>query len=188
MWPHWRHNAHIWAWKLTWPHGEKNTHTQGFAPHSSPSFNDRVEPGNKRDACAVQPQAFPLRSHVIGIVGTCADRQTTPQVPRIHRSLCPTRPTAHAQTLKRSPRPLASPSVHKKHTLYGGQHHCIGFNESREWPKLHTGRMWRPSGVTPLTLIGKHKKGCLLHGYWSHVMRMWPWNIMVESCEWPRFE
>ena len=59
-------------------------------------------------------QAFPLRSHVNGIVGACADRQTTPQVPRIHRSLFPPRPTAHAQTLKRSPRPLASPEVNKK--------------------------------------------------------------------------
>ena len=165
--------------KVTWPD-----------PHTWHSLNDRVRPGNEWDACAVQPQAFPLRSHVNGIVGTCADRPTTPQVPRIHRSLCPTRPTAHAQTLKRSPRPLAFPSVHKKrtHTLYWRQHHCISFNESRQCPKLQAGRVWRPSDVTPLTLIGKHKKGCLLHGYWSHVMRMRPWNVMVESCEWPRFE
>ena len=67
---------------------------------------------------------FPLRSHVNGIVGTCADHPTTPQVPRIHVSTCPTRPTTHAQTLKRSPRPLASPEVNKN-TLYRGQHHLI---------------------------------------------------------------
>ena len=52
------------------------------------------------------------------------------------------------------------------------------------WLKRKEG--WLES--TPLTLIGKHKKGCLPLGYGSHVMRMWPWNIMVESCEGPRFE
>ena len=111
-WPKWRHNAHIWASKFTWPHRKKNT------THSSHSFNDRVEPGDKRDACAVQPQTFTLRSHVNRIVSTCADRPSTPQVPRVHVSLCPPRPTAHAQTLKRSPRPFASPSVNKKHTVW----------------------------------------------------------------------
>ena len=105
------HPIHVTPWG-------KEHHTQEVDPHSSHSFIDRVKPGNKRDACAVQPQAFPLRSHVNGIIGTCADRPTTPQVPRIHRSLCPPRPTAHAQTLKRSPSPLASLSVHKNT-------HCI---------------------------------------------------------------
>ena len=66
------------------------------------------------DACAVGPKAFALRSHVNGIVDTCADRQTTPQVPRIPMSTFPRRPTAHAQTMKSSPRPLASPEVHEK--------------------------------------------------------------------------
>ena len=44
-------NAHIWAWFYTWPHGIKNTHTQELNPHFSHSFNDRVEPGYKRDVC-----------------------------------------------------------------------------------------------------------------------------------------
>ena len=64
---------------------------------------------------AVGAQAFALRSHVNGIVGTCADRQTTPQVPRIPVSLFPRRPTAHAQTMKSSPRPLASQKSRKTH-------------------------------------------------------------------------
>ena len=75
----------------------------------------RGEPGLR--ACAVGPEAFALRSHVNGIVDTCADRQTTPQVPRIPMSTFPRRPTAHAQTMKSSPRPLASPEVHEKHTV-----------------------------------------------------------------------
>ena len=65
----------------------------------------------------VLPNAFALRIHVNGIVGTCADRQNTPQVPRIYVSTFPHRPTAHAQTLKRIPRPLASPEVNEKHTV-----------------------------------------------------------------------
>ena len=70
------------------------------------------------DACAVGPKAFALRSLVNGIVGTCADRQIAPQVPRIPMSTFPRRPTAHAQTMKSSPRPLTSPEVHEKT-------HCI---------------------------------------------------------------
>ena len=58
-------------------------------------------------------QAFALRSHVNEIVGTCAVHQTTPQVPRMPVSLCPRRPTAHAQVMKSSPRPLASPKSRK---------------------------------------------------------------------------
>ena len=69
------------------------------------------------DACAVGAQAFALRSHVNGIVGTCADRQTTPQVPRIPVSLFSRRPTAHAQTMKSSPRPLASQKSRKTHYM-----------------------------------------------------------------------
>ena len=75
----------------------------------------RGEPGVR--ACAVGPEAFALRSHVNGIVDTCADRQTTPQVTRILISLFPRRAIAHAQTTKSSPRPLASPEVHEKHTV-----------------------------------------------------------------------
>ena len=71
------------------------------------------------DACAVGPKAFALRSHVNGIVDTCADRQTTPQFPRILMSTFPPRPTAHAQTMKSSPRPLASQKSMKKHTVWG---------------------------------------------------------------------
>ena len=37
--------------------------------------------------------------------------------PPIYMSVFPHRPTAHAQTLKRIPRPLASPEVSKKHTV-----------------------------------------------------------------------
>ena len=37
--------------------------------------------------------------------------------PRIHMSTFSHRPTAHAQTLKRIPRPLASPEVNEKHTV-----------------------------------------------------------------------
>ena len=44
-------NAHIWAWFYTWPHGIKNTRTQELNSHSWHSFNDRVEPGYKRDVC-----------------------------------------------------------------------------------------------------------------------------------------
>ena len=81
------------------------------------------------DACAVLPKAWSLHSHVIGIVGTCADRQYTPQVPRIHVSLFPHRPTAHAPTLKLAP----DPSHHQKslkNTLYLGQNHYNGFNKN----------------------------------------------------------
>ena len=62
-------------------------------------------------------QAFTLRSHVNEIVGTCADRQTTPQVPRMPVSLFPRRPTAHAQVTKSGPRPLASPKSRKTHKI-----------------------------------------------------------------------
>ena len=108
-WLMWRHNAHIWSCKPTWPHGEKNTHTQEFDPHGSHSFND---------ACAVWPKTFTMRSHVNGIIGPCADRQNSPQVSRIRMSLFLRRPATHAQTMKRSPRPLASLKIHEKHTVW----------------------------------------------------------------------
>ena len=111
-WLMWRHNAHIWAWKFTWPHRVKNTHTQAFDPHCSHSFID---------ACAVWPKTFTMRSHVNGVVGSCADRPNSPQVPRIRVSLFSRRPTTHAQTMKRSPRPLASLKAHEKT-------HCIEVN------------------------------------------------------------
>ena len=148
------HVVHVTPWG-------KEHHTQEVDPHTSHSFNDRVEPGDKWDACAVQSQTFILRSHVIGIVGTCANRQTTPQVPRIHRSTFPPRPTAHAQTLKRSPSPLASPEVNKN-TLYGGQHHLIQKQVSRMPCHVCDARMTsRPLFFTSIHIT---KKGYLLPG------------------------
>ena len=66
-----------------------------------------------------------MRSHVNGIVGTCADRQNTPQVPCIYMNTFLHRPTAHAQTLKRIPKPFASPEVNKN-TLYWKNKHFVG--------------------------------------------------------------
>ena len=87
-------------------------------PPSSPDFNDRVEPGNKWDACADQSQAFsPAQSREWDRRHMRRPPNDSPG-PRIHRSLFPPRPTAHAQTLKRSPRPLASPEVNEKHTVW----------------------------------------------------------------------
>ena len=64
MWLMWRHNAHIWAWFYTWPHGIKNTHTQELNLHSSHSFNDRVEPGYKRDVGDLQMRSRPFFSFI----------------------------------------------------------------------------------------------------------------------------
>ena len=130
-------------------HGIKNTRTQELNLHCSHSFMERR--AWWLNACAVGPKAFALRSHVNGIVGTCADRQTTPQVPRIPVSLFPRRPTAHAQTMKSSPRPLASQSQ-EKHTLWRST--STFFNQHiarRAWLKV--GRVWRPSDVTPIFCI-----------------------------------
>ena len=69
------------------------------------------------DACAVGPKAFALRSHVNGIVDTCADRQTTPQVPRIPMSTFPPRPTAHAQNAQNKPQTPRIPGSQEKHTV-----------------------------------------------------------------------
>ena len=89
-------------------HGESN------------KLTDRKTPGCIwcLHACAVWPNGFALRSHVNGIVGTCADRQNSSQIPRIYVSLFPHGPTAHAQTMKKKPQTLASPEVHEKITLY----------------------------------------------------------------------
>ena len=86
------------------------------------------------DACVVGPKAFALRSHVNGIVGTCGDRQTTPQVPRIPMSTFPRRPTMHVQTMKVAPDP-SHPQKSMKNTLYGGQNQLF-FNQqiaNRAW-------------------------------------------------------
>ena len=72
-------------------------------------------------------KAFTLRSHVNEIVGTYAAHQTTRQVPRMPVSLCPRRPTAHAQVMKSGPRPLASPKSRKNtqdldpHMVFNGR-------------------------------------------------------------------
>ena len=107
-------NAHIWAWFDTWPHEIKNTRTQELNLHAWHSFIEKsLVVGRMRN----RVQAFALRSHVNEIVGTCAVHQTTPQVPRMPVSLCPRRPTAHAQVMKNSPRPLASPKSRKTHKI-----------------------------------------------------------------------
>ena len=95
--------------------GHKNSRDpMGKRTRSHKSLNPCVWSGY---ACAVLPKAWTLRSHVSGIVGTCEDHQNTPQVPRIHMSLFPHRPTARAPTLKLA-RPLASPKVIEKHTVW----------------------------------------------------------------------
>ena len=160
----WRHNAHIWAWKFTWPHGKKNRHTKKLDPHSSHSFND---------ACAVWPKTFTLRSHVNGVVGPCADRPNSPQVSRIHMSLFSGRPTTHAQTMKRSPRPLASLKSPWKNTLYGGQHQSFLMNVPRRtW--VQAGRVWRPSDVTPMVFYNFNK--------WTSERVFASW--LKRSCVW----
>ena len=131
------------------------------------------------DACAVRPKAFALRSHVNGIVGTCADRQTTPQVPRIPMSTFPRRPTAHAQTLKTSPRPLASPEVHEKHTVWRSK--STFFNENLDSSLVTSGTYVTSKRRHALDdLIHKVNVRCLLPGGRRHEQWMRPWNIMVE--------
>ena len=44
------------------------------------------------------PMALALRNQVSEIAGTCVDRQNTPQVPRIHMSAFPHRPSAYAHS------------------------------------------------------------------------------------------
>ena len=117
IWPMWLidvTNAHIWAWFDTWPLGIKNTRTQELNLHSWHSFNEKSLVVRRMRSGA---QAFALRSHVNEIVGTCAVHQSTPQVPRMPVSLCPCGPTAHAQVMKSSPRPLASPKSRKTHKI-----------------------------------------------------------------------
>ena len=84
-------------------------------------------------------QAFALRSHVNGIVGTCADRQTTPQVPRMPVSLFPRGPTTHAQTTKSSPRPLASQKSRTTHSIEVNIHFFNQHIANRAW--LQAGRV-----------------------------------------------
>ena len=175
MWLIWRHNAHIWAWKFTWPHGEKNRHTKSSIHIVHIVFND---------ACAVLPKTCTLRSHVNGVVGSCADRLNGPQVPRIRVSLFSRRPTTHAQTMKRSPRPLASLKVHEKT-------HCIEVNINlflmniprKAW--LQVGRVWGPNDVTPIffftNLMSEQQKGCLFPGWRGHVFGVRPQNAMMET-------
>ena len=140
------------------------------------------------DACAVGPKAFALRSHVNGIVGTCADRQTTPQVPRIPVSLFPRRPTAHAQTTKSSPRPLASQKSRKTHCFRVKKIIFVIKWKTNLEPGLQAGRVWRPSDVTPLILMNEQKKWCLPLGRKSHERWMRPFDIVVVTCVWPWFD
>ena len=95
-WPKWRQRLPNMVIMFTWPHGVKNRRIYRKTPIVAWWL----------DACAVRTYGFALRSHVNAIVGSCADRQNSPQVPRIRVSLFSRRPTAHAQSMKRSPRPL----------------------------------------------------------------------------------
>ena len=116
MWLLWRHTH---CFNPRDPLGIKNTHTQELNLHAWHSFNEKsLVVGRMRNGV----QAFALRSHVNEIVGTCAVHQTTPQVPRMPVSLCPRRPTTHAQVMKSSPRPLASPKSRKTHTRFRSTH------------------------------------------------------------------
>ena len=133
-------------------------------------------------------KAFALRSHVNEIVGTCAVHQTTPQVPRIPMSLCPRRPTAHAQVMKSSPRPLASPKS-RKNTQDLDPHMIFLMDESRvslvtcgtcvtpEWRHAHFFALIYRMNISYLLLRGR-----------SHERWMRPFDIMVVTCEWPRFD
>ena len=134
------------------------------------------------DACAVGPKAFALRSHVNGIVGTCADRQTTPQVPRIPVSLFPRRPTAHAQTTKIAPDP-SHPKSQEKHTVVEWK---IIFCDlmKKQISNLVDKRDVCDVRVTSrpfFTLIHIMKIGCLLPGGRSHEQGMRPSNVVVET-------
>ena len=60
----------------------------------------------------------------------CADRQITPQAPRIHMNAFPYRLTAHAQTLKKNPQ---TPHItgSKKTRFIGNKNHLFGLMQSR---------------------------------------------------------
>ena len=133
------------------------------------------------DACAVGPKAFALRSHMNGIVGTCADRQTTPQVPRIPMSTFPRRPTAHAQTMKSSPRPLASQKSRKTHCCRV-KNHFLWFNEKTNLePGWQAGRVWRPSDVTPIFYINTHDEDRV---FASWRKKSWVMDEAIECSGW----
>ena len=110
---------------------------------------------------------------------SCADCQNTPQVPRIHVSTFSRRPTAHAQTMKRSPRPLASLEVNKK-KLYWGQNHLFGFNRLSTVAWLQAGRVWGPSDVTPL-IFNTHSK-CRVIASWRK--KSWAMDEAMECNGW----
>ena len=94
-----------------------------------------------------------------------------------------------SQTMKNSPSPFASQKSRKTHTVVEWKKSFLWFNEKTNLePGWQAGRVWRPSDVTPLTLIGEHKKGCLTLGGRSHERWMRPFDIVVETCEWPRFD
>ena len=139
-------------------------------------------------ACAVWPNGFALRSHVNGIVGTCADRQNSSQIPRIYVSLFPHGPTAHAQTMKKKPQTLASPEVHEKT-------HCIEIKldffliTNLEWSLVTSGTCvrseWHHALFFFTTLVYKINIGCLLLGGRSHKQWMRPSNGMNKPGSWP---
>ena len=52
-WLMWRHNAHIWAWKFTWPHGEKNTQRQSWIRIFHIVLMTHAQFGPRRLLCAV---------------------------------------------------------------------------------------------------------------------------------------
>ena len=87
----------------------------------------------------------------------CADRQNTPQVPRIYMNVFPHRRTAHVQTLKRIPRPFASPEVNEKYTVFEIKSLCW-FNTFSRGTYLQSGHVRHPGDVTPLSLIHEEKK------------------------------
>ena len=141
------------------------------------------------NACAVGPKAFALRSHVNGIVGTCADRQLSPQVPRMPGSLFPRRPTAHAQTAKSSPRPLASQKSRKTHSMEVNIHFFNQHIANRAWnDKRDVCDVQMTSRPFFFTLIHEINIRCLLLRGRSHEQGMRPWNIMVELCPGPWFD
>ena len=111
----------------------------------------------------VLQNGFALRSHVNGIIGSCADRQNTPQVPRIYMNVFPHRPTAHVQTLKRIPRPFASPEVNEKYTVFEIKSLCR-FNTFSRGTYLQSGHVRHPGDVTPLSLIHEEKERRLPFG------------------------
>ena len=71
-------NAHIWSWLSTWPHGIKNTRTQGLDPHSLHSFNEKRAWIYKRDVCDARVTSRPFFTNLTG-------GRVRPQSSRSHR-------------------------------------------------------------------------------------------------------